>query len=191
MAGLLVIAAFVALAFLLVFNGLVVKRNRCEAAFSTIDVMLKKRYDLIPNLVAAVKGYAQHEAGVFEEVARLRAQAALGGLSTDRTVELNNQITGLLRRILAVVESYPELKANENFMHLQRTLTEIEEQISAARRAYNAAVVDLNNAVQMFPSSLVARMTGFGARRFLEIGASERQAPDVAERLRPAPGSRP
>jgi LemA protein len=175
--------ALVGLAFILVFNGLVVRRNRCETAFSTIDVMLKKRYDLIPNLVATVKGYAHHEAGVFEEVARLRAQAASGGLATDQTVAVNNQITELLRRILVIVEGYPELKASENFLHLQRSLNEIEEQIAAARRAYNAAVLDLNNAVQMFPSSLVASLTGFGPRHFLEAAAPEREAPDVGREL--------
>jgi len=183
----------VGLAFVVVFNGLIVRRNRCETAFSTIDVMLKKRYDLIPNLVATVKGYAQHEAGVFEEVAKLRAQAAGGGLRTDQTVAVNNQITELLRRILVIVEAYPELKASENFLELQRSLNEIEEQIAAARRAYNAAVLDLNNAVQMFPSSLVASLMGFRQRCFLGAAAAEREAPAVGQQLNPseASGRRP
>jgi LemA protein len=179
------VAVLLLLAFVFIFNGLVVKRNRCENAFATIDVMLKKRYDLIPNLVATVKGYAKHESGVFREVTELRAKAQSGGLSTDETVAVNNRITELLRRLLVVVEAYPELKASENFMHLQRTLNEIEEQLSAARRAYNAGVMDLNNAVQMFPSSVVASMTGFRRRRFLEAAEEERRVPDVGERLRP------
>ena len=177
----------VLLAFVFVFNGLVMKRNRCENAFATIDVMLKKRYDLIPNLVETVRGYARHERELLEQVTELRARAASGPLPTDEAVVLNNRITGLLRRLLVVVEAYPELKANENFLQLQRALNEVEEQISAARRAYNAAVMDLNNAVQMFPSSIVAGMTGFGTRRFFEAAGAERSVPRVREGLDGAP----
>ncbi|NLW50266.1 MAG: LemA family protein [Candidatus Brocadiaceae bacterium] len=168
------------LVFVLLYNGLVFKRNRVESAFSTIDVLLKKRYDLIPNLVATVKGYATHEKEVFSEITRLRAEAIKESGHTDRSVELNNRISELLFGIMAVVEAYPELKANENFLHLQRSLNEVEEQISAARRAFNAAVMDLNNAVQMFPSSVVAGMTGFGPRRFFEATGVERAVPSVA-----------
>ncbi|KPK60940.1 MAG: hypothetical protein AMK73_08015 [Planctomycetes bacterium SM23_32] len=179
------VAVVLLLAFVFIFNGLVMRRNRCENAFATIDVMLKKRYDLIPNLVATVKGYAKHESEVFREVTELRAKAQAGGLSTDETVAVNNRITELLRRLLVVVEDYPELKASQNFMHLQRTLNEVEEQLSAARRAFNAAVMDLNNAVQMFPSSVVASMTGFRERRFLQALEEERRTPDVGGRLSP------
>ncbi len=176
----------VLLALVFVFNGLVMKRNRCENAFATIDVMLKKRYDLIPNLVETVKGYAKHERELLAQVTELRARAASGALPTDEAVVLNNRITGLLRRLLVVVEAYPELKANGNFLQLQRALNEIEEQIAAARRAFNAAVMDLNNAVQMFPSSLVASMTGFRERHFLATPEEERGAVDVGERLNPS-----
>ena len=175
----------------LVFNELIARRNRCESAFSTIDVMLKKRYDLIPNLVETVKGYATHERQVFEDVARLRAEAASGRLSTEQTVAANNQITSLLGNILAVVENYPQLKASDNFLHLQRSLNEIEEQIAAARRAYNAAVLDVNNAVQMFPSSIVASMVGIGPRTFLDAPQEERRAPQVGAILAPESHEKP
>lgn len=177
------IVAAVLLAFVVIFNGLVVARNRCENAFATVDVMLKKRYDLIPNLVETVGGYARHEAEAFRQVTELRTRAQSGKLSTDETVGINNRITELLRRILVVVEDYPQLKASDGFLQLQRALNEIEEQISAARRAYNAAVLDLNNAVQMFPSSVVASMTGFRGRQFLQTPRQEREKPEVGERL--------
>lgn len=173
------VVALPALVFVVIFNGLVVKRNRVKSAFSTIDVLLKKRYDLIPNLVATVKGYATHEKETFAEITRLRGEAMQERARSDRAVELNNRISELLFGIMGVVEAYPELKANENFLQLQRALNEVEEQISAARRAYNAAVLDLNNAVQMFPSSLVASMTGFGTRPFFEAAGAERAVPEV------------
>ncbi len=170
------------LAVAVMYNGLVSRRNRCENAFSTIDVMLKKRYDLIPNLVETVKGYASHERETFEELARLRGEAAAGRLSTEQSVALNNRITSLLGNVIAVAENYPQLKASDNFLHLQRSLNEIEEQIAAARRAFNAAVMDLNNAVQMFPGSIIASMFHFAPRSFLEAPQEERQAPDVGPR---------
>ena len=185
-----IVAAVVALpvlVFIVIFNGLVAKRNRVENAFASIDVLLRKRYDLIPNLVATVKGYAAHERAVFEEITRLRAEALKERPRTDRAVELNNRISELLFGIMAVVEDYPELKASEGFLNLQRSLNEVEEQISAARRAYNAAVMDLNNAVQMFPSSVVAGMTGFGRRQFFEAAGAERAVPQVREGLEGAP----
>ncbi len=158
------VVVFLGLVLLILYNGLVSKKNACENAFASIDAMLQKRYDLIPNLVASVQGYAKHEQTVFSEVTRLRAEAMQGNLPSDRKVHLNNQITGLLGGIIAVAENYPELKASGNFLHLQRTLTELEEQISAARRAFNAAVTEFNNAVEMFPSSLMAGMMGYGRR---------------------------
>ncbi len=176
-----VVLLFVALTY----NGLVARRNRCESAFSTIDVMLKKRYDLIPNLVETVQGYATHERETFEELARLRGEAAAGRLSTEQSVALNNRITGLLGNVMAVVENYPQLKASDNFLHLQRSLNEIEEQIAAARRAFNAAVMDLNNAVQMFPGSIIANLFHVAPRSFLDAPQEERAAPDVGPRLSP------
>ena len=168
----------------LVYNGLVWRKNRVENAFATTDVLLKKRYDLIPNLVETVKGYARHERSLLDEVTQLRAKAMSGRLSSDETVAVNNLIGRALLGITAVVEDYPDLKANENFMQLQRALNEVEEQISAGRRAYNAAVTDLNNAIEMFPSNVIAGMAGYCRRQLLEVPALERRTPSAGELLR-------
>ncbi|MHC4238461.1 MAG: LemA family protein, partial [Planctomycetota bacterium] len=145
--------------------------------------LLKKRYDLIPNLVATVKGYMQHERTLLSEVTEMRAKALSEGTSDDQKVDLDNKMTKALGRIMVAVENYPDLKASDNFMHLQRTLTELEEQISAARRAYNAAITDYNNAVEMFPTSIVASMMNYKRRRFFEISDKERQSVDVAKAI--------
>ena len=169
----------VAIVVALIYNGLVGKKNMCENSFATIDVMLKKRYDLIPNLVAAVKGYMTHENEVFTKITELRAKAISGNLSTEEKIGVNNQITSALRSIMVSVENYPELKASENFLHLQTTLTELEEQISAARRAYNSAVLDYNNACEMIPTNFVASIIGYGRKSFFEAGDGERSRVDV------------
>ena len=159
------------------FNMLVVRRNAVKNAFSSVDALLKKRYDLIPNLVAVVRGYAQHERNLLEEVSLLRAQATAGKLPPEETLALNARLGGLLGSMRLVAESYPELKAGRNFLQLQAALNEVEEQISAGRRAYNAAVTALNNAVEMFPMNLVAACTGFHAAPFFEAPAEERAGP--------------
>lgn len=182
MAGLIVVLVVLGLAVLIfigMYNGLVGKKNNVENSFSTIDVMLKKRYDLIPNLVATVKNYAKHESGVLEKVTEMRARAMSGNLTQDEKVKLDNQISKAIGDIMVSVESYPELKANENFMHLQRTLNEMEEQISAARRTFNAAVVDYNNAVEMFPTNIVAGMMGYQRKAVFEASEQERQNVNV------------
>ena len=176
------IPAALLLVLVVIYNGLVWKKNRVEKAFSSIDVYLKMRYDLIPNLVAAVKGYMEHEQEVIEKVTELRGRVAGGGLSTDEAVGVNNEIGKLLHGMMVVVENYPELKASENVQSLQRNLTEIEDRISAARRAYNAAVTDFNNAVEMFPSNVVAGMFGYRARRFFEAADSDRENPNASLR---------
>jgi len=157
-----------------VYNGLVNKRNMVRNAFSTIDVMLKKRYDLIPNLVETVKAFASHEKGTFERVIALRNQAVAPGLSEGERLKLEGQIGPQVGRILAIAESYPQLKSSEQFLNLQRNLSEIEEQISAARRSYNGAVLAINNAVESFPSSLVASRFGFTQHDFFESLENER-----------------
>ena len=169
------------LVFVVIFNGLVFKRNRVENAFSTIDVLLKKRYDLIPNLVATVKQYMTHEADTLTKVTELRAKATSGTLSSDEKVDLNNQIGKMIGGIMVAVEAYPDLKASENFQQLQRSLNEIEEQLSASRRAFNASVMDFNNAVEMFPTNVVAGMMGYTRRKMFEIPESERENPNVKE----------
>jgi len=141
--------------------------------------MLKKRYDLIPNLVATVKGYAAHERQTLERIAQLREQAVSPGAGPDRQRLIDGELSRLLGGLMARVENYPQLKASSNFMHLQRTLTELEEQISAARRAYNAAVQDYNNAVEMFPGNIVAGMMAFRRQDFFEADPEARGRVEV------------
>ncbi|MHC4185404.1 MAG: LemA family protein [Planctomycetota bacterium] len=179
----IIIPAAVLFIAILIFNSLIGKKNQVLNVFGTIDALLKKRYDLIPNLVATVKGYMQHERTLLSEVTEMRAKALSEGTSDDQKVDLDNKMTKALGRIMVAVENYPDLKASDNFMHLQRTLTELEEQISAARRAYNAAITDYNNAVEMFPTSIVASMMNYKRRRFFEISDKERQSVDVAKAI--------
>ena len=175
------IAAAVLLIVFAMYNGLVGKKNQVENAFASIDALLKKRYDLIPNLVAAVKQYMQHEAGTLTEITALRAKAVSGTLSQDEAVDLNNRMGQALRGIMVAVENYPQLRATENFQQLQRSLNEVEEQISAARRAFNASVTDYNNAVQMFPTNMMASMMGYSTRKWFEIPEDERRNPNVKD----------
>ncbi len=166
---------------ILIYNSLVGRKNQVLNVFGTIDALLKKRYDLIPNLVATVKGYMRHERTLLAEVTEMRAKAISDRTSDDEKVELDNKVTKILSRIMLAVENYPDLKAGENFMHLQRTLTELEEQISAARRAYNAAVTDYNNAVEMFPTNVVASIMNYKRRKFFEISEKERESVDAGK----------
>lgn len=163
-----------------VYNGLVRRRNGIENARGAVDAMLKQRFDLLPNMVETVKRYAAHEAGVLTEVAALRGgKHSYGELSTDEKTAFDNGFGVGLRNFYAVAERYPELKASENFMHLQRTLNESEEQLSAARRTYNAVVTDYNNAIQVFPSSIIAGYFRFRPAQVLEIPAAERETPNL------------
>ncbi len=186
MQGLIVIAVVLGVIFIIpiaMYNSLVGKRNQVHNIFSTMDAMLKKRWDLIPNLVSTVKGYADHERGLFEAVTEARAKAQSGQLNENQKVGLENSFMQLLGVVRATVENYPDLKASDNFMHLQRTLNELEEQISAARRAYNAAVTDYNNSVQMFPTNIIAGMFNFQLKELFQIEATERQNPEVGKLL--------
>jgi LemA protein len=171
---LLAVGAVLLVAFVLIFNSLVVKSNQIKNIFATLDALLKKRYDLIPNLVDTVKGYMQHERSLLEEVTELRAKAASSRGKPDAAARLDSAVTPLLSKIMLSVENYPQLKAGENFLHLQATLVELEEQISAARRAYNASVIDYNNAVQMFPSNIIASLFGYRQKELFEARGHER-----------------
>jgi LemA protein len=151
-----------------VFNRLVRLRVRCENAWSQIDVQLRRRYDLIPNLVEAVKGYAGHERELFEEVARARSQAQAATGVRDQA-QAENQLTAGIRRLIAVAENYPQLKASENFLALQEELTGTESRIAFARQFYNDQVQFLNTLIQTFPSRIVASLGGFKPREFFEI----------------------
>jgi len=174
-----IIVIVVLAAVFVLYNSLVAKKNQVENAFASIAAILKKRYDLIPNLVATVKQYMQHEAGVLTEVTELRAKAISGDVSANETVDLNNRIGQALGGIMVAVENYPDLKASENFQQLQRSLNEVEEQLSAARRAFNSSVTDYNNAVEMFPTNIMARLMNYQRRKLFEVSEAERQAPDV------------
>lgn len=177
---LLALVAGVLLWAILLYNGLVRMRNMVEEAWSGIDVQLKRRTDLIPNLVSTVKGYAAHEKGTLEEVIRLRglAQNAHG---VGETAQAQGLLGAALGKLFALAENYPDLKANANFTQLQATLGEIEEQIQLARRYYNGAVRNLNIAVESFPSNLIAGRFGFEKAEFFELeNIAERAVPSVS-----------
>ena len=159
------VVALLAIVFVLGYNRLVRLRNEVETGWANIEVQLQRRTDLIPNLVEIVKGYAAHERGVFEEVTRARTALQQAG-SPASAAEANLGLTAALGRLFAVAEAYPELKASENFLRLQEDLTDTEDKISAARRYYNATVMQFNTAVQSIPSVFVARPLGFREREF-------------------------
>lgn len=178
---LIIAVILLALIPVFIYNGLIRKKNEVTNAFGGIDVQLKKRYDLIPNLVATVQQYAIHEKELLEKVTQLRAQAIGGNLTNDEKVAIDNQISGSLRSIMVAVENYPDLKASENFLNLQRTLNEVESQISAARRAYNAAVTNFNNGIETFPGNLMAGMMNLSRKQVFEIPETERQTVNVKD----------
>ena len=175
----LIVIAVVVLLLVLMYNSLVGKKNEVENVFASIDTLLKKRYDLIPNLVSTVKEYMTYEKELLEKVTSLRTKAMSPGISDDEKVKLDKEITGMLGSIMVAVENYPELKANENILHLQHTLAEIEAQISAARRAYNQAVTDYNNALEMIPTNIMANMMGYRRKEVFSIDEDERKNVDM------------
>lgn len=169
----------IAVILVILYNSLVRSRNQVDEAWSDISVQLKRRYDLIPNLVETVKGYATHEAGVFEKVTQARA-AAMGAGSLDDKLAKENMLAGTLKSLFAVAEAYPELKANQNFMQLQADLTDTEDKIQAARRFYNGNVRDYNTKLQVFPTNLFASMFGFTKKDFFGIDEKGPEAQPVA-----------
>jgi LemA protein len=171
----IVIGVVVLFAVVFIYNSLIAKKNQVKNVFGTIDALLKKRYDLLPNLIATVKAYMQHEKNLLREITEIRAKAVSGKMSDDEQVELDNKLSKMLGGVMVAVENYPDLKANENFRQLQRTMNELEEQISAARRAYNAAVTNFNNAVEMFPTNLAASMMGYKPKKVFEISPEQRE----------------
>lgn len=164
---------------IILYNQLVKFRNMVEEGWSGIDVQLKRRADLIPNLVETVKGYADHEKGVLEEVTRARA-AATSAKGVDETGKAENMLTSALRQLFAVVEAYPDLKADDNFQQLQEQLAEIEDDLQKSRRYYNGSVRQLNTKVELFPSNIVASQFGFQQAVYFEIeDAASREAPKI------------
>lgn len=179
----LIISVVIVLIFITIYNSLVRKRNETENSFGAIDAMLKKRYDLIPNLVATVQQYAEHEKSTFAQITEMRNKS-YSSLSNQEKANLDSSLSQAFTRFFAVAENYPQLKASENFAQLQRALNETEEQLSAARRAYNASVTDYNNAVQTFPSNLLAGIFGFTRKEVLIIPEQERATPDIKNLFR-------
>ena len=162
------VVALILLWVALAFNGLVSVRNRAENGWSEIDVQLRRRYDLIPNLVQTVQGYAAHERELFEDVAKLRS-TAMGAKGVDQQASADHAVTAGLGRLLAVAENYPDLKASQNFLALQEELTGTESKIAYARQFYNDQVMKLNTKIQKFPTNLLAGPLGFTARQFFQI----------------------
>ncbi len=176
---LLGVMAVLVVLFIAVYNGLVQKRVRCQEAWSQIDVQLKRRYDLIPNLVNTVKGYAAHEKETLERVINARNQA-ISAQGVQQQAEAENMLTGALRQLFALSESYPDLKANENFLQLQEELTSTENKIAFSRQHYNDSAAVYNIAREKFPNSIVAGMFNFQKRDYFEIEEpAQRETPEV------------
>lgn len=160
------------------YNGLIKLRNRVDEAWSDISVQLKRRHDLIPNLVSTVKGYASHERELFEKVTEARAKA-ISAKDPKEQAEAENALSGTLKSLFAVAEAYPDLKANQNFLELQRELSDTENKIQASRRFYNGNVRDFNTKIQVFPNNFMAGMMGFKKYDFFETEEGEKAVPEV------------
>lgn len=169
------IVAVIALWVVVAYNGFVSLRNRAKEAWSDIEVQMKRRYDLIPNLIETVKGYASHERQVLEGVTEART-AAMGAQTVDQHAEAENMLTGALKSLFAVAESYPDLKANQNFLELQRELSDTENKIMASRRFYNANVQQMNTAIEQFPGNLIAGPFGFTQMDLFELSEADAAA---------------
>ena len=175
---LVLILVIIIIVVVFLYNSLIQLRNRVKNAWSQIDVQLKRRTDLIPNLVETVKGYAKHEKSVFENVTKARA-SLMDAKTVPENAEANNQLTSALKSLFAVAENYPDLKASENFKDLQVRLSETEDKIAYSRQFYNDTVLMYNNKVQMFPSNLLASLFHFEEAEFFEIAESEKEVPEV------------
>lgn len=170
-----IVAGAAVLYFILAYNGLVAARQRVKEGAADIDTLLKRRYDLIPNLVETVKGYAAHEKQTLEQVVSARSQAMnTSGLGEDKT-QVENALSGTLKSLFAISESYPDLKANQNFLELQQELSDTENKIQASRRFYNSTVLAMNTKVESFPANIVAKMFGFSKEAFFELSEEEKK----------------
>lgn len=185
MTGIIVLVVVVIIALILIsmYNNLVKLRNNRENAFANIDVQLKQRYDLVPQLVATVKGYATHEKELLEKVTAARS-AAMSASSINDKIEANNMLSNALSGLKVAVEAYPDLKANQNFLQLQNELSDIENKLAATRRFFNSTTRELNNAVQTFPGNLIAGMFGFHKEPMFEIAETERAAVEKAPEIK-------
>lgn len=174
----LAIIIIILLIIIALYNGLIRLKNRVAEAYSDMDVQMKRRYDLIPNLVETVKGYAAHEQGTLEKVVAARNLAmATGSEDAEKKIAAENALSSTLKSIFALAESYPDLKANQNFLELQRELTDTEDKIMASRRFYNANVRDFNTKLQVFPTNVFGSMLGFSAQKYFEVASEVEKAP--------------
>ena len=174
----IVVVVVIAFWLILTYNGLIRIRNRVKEAWSDIEVQLKRRYDLIPNLVNTIKGYTKHEEGVFTKVTEARA-AAMSAKTPGEHAKSENMLTETLKSLFAVTENYPELKASKNFLQLQNELTDTENKIQASRRFYNGNVRDFNTKVQVFPTNIIANMLGFKQAEFFDAPDEVNETPNV------------
>lgn len=173
-----VVVVVLVVAFFGIYNSLVRLRNRADNSWAQVDVQLKRRYDLIPNLVETVKGYAAHEQSTFEQVVEARNRAVAAG-TVEEQAQAENFLTGALKQLFALAESYPDLKASQNFSELQAQLADTENKIAVSRQIYNDSVLTFNNRVQTVPSNMVAAMTGFSVKPFFDAPEASEQAPEV------------
>lgn len=174
------LAGLVLIWLVLSYNGFITLVNRAKEAWSDIEVQMKRRYDLIPNLVETVKGYATHESSAFENVTKART-AAMGASSVAEHGKAENMLTGALKSVFAIAEAYPDLKANQNFLQLQAELGNTEDKIQAARRFYNGTVMSLNTGLEQFPGNLIGGMFGFQKREYFELAENESAARDAVK----------
>ncbi|MFY9201666.1 MAG: LemA family protein [Methanosarcina flavescens] len=174
----IIILIILGLLFVIIYNDLIKQRNRVENAWAQIDVQLKRRYDLIPNLVETVKGYAKHEKTLLEDITKARA-AVMSANSISETAEASNYLSSTLKSLFAVAENYPELKANQNFMQLQKDLMETENKIAYSRQFYNDTVMKYNISIQTIPKNIVASLMGFKKKDLFETQQAERETPKV------------
>jgi LemA protein len=166
---------------IVIYNGLIRQKNEVENAYGSIDTLLKKRCDLIPNLVSTVQQAMNFEKSILTEISRLRSQVLASRFDAERRMPLENQLSQAMTTLIGTIEAYPDLKANRNLLHLQGTLLEIEEQISAARRFYNRAVTDYNNGIEMFPSNMIASAMRYGRKAVFEASESDRNNVNVSQ----------
>lgn len=175
---LIILLIVLGLLFVIIYNNLIKQRNRVENAWAQIEVQLKRRYDLIPNLVETVKGYATHEKTLFENITKARA-AVMSASSVNETAEASNYLSSTLKSLFAVAENYPDLKANQNFMQLQKDLMETENKIAYSRQFYNDTVMKYNISIQTIPKNIVASLLGFRKKELFEAAQAEREVPKV------------
>lgn len=177
------VAGFLLLIFVVMYNGLVAKKNQVENAESSIDVMLRKRGDLIPQLVDTAKVFMTHEKELLEGITKLRARILDAPKGSAERMNLENQLSGQLGQFMVNVENYPELKSNDHFLMLQRSINEVEEQLSASRRSFNASVTDYNNAIEMFPSNIIAGMLNYKRKEWFELPENFNKEPHDIKNL--------